>query len=144
MGLFVATLVCHGACTNEGDQVLRSSTAARATRPGTEGTTRSEPPDVVLDDVRYQCGATDAIVIGFEASADVPFTGLAELVVLGDTYGSIRVEVGSTPSEHLMDIDLSQEAFDARAGLVRVRSWDGTVVASERVVLRLENGVSCG
>lgn len=54
------------------------------------------------------------------------------------------VELGPTPSEYLMDIHLSQEAFDAGEGLVRVMSDDGSVVAKEPVVLRLEPGVGCG
>ena len=98
----------------------------------------------MLDNVRYDCGRTDATVIHFEATAETPFSGRADLVVLDDTFGSIGVDVGPTPSEYLMDTNLSQAAFDTGEGHVRVTSDDGSVVANEPVVLRLEPGVGCG
>lgn len=143
MGLVAATLIGTGACAAD-DAGSRGSTAVPSSRARTEQPTSGEQPNVVLDNVRYDCGPTDAIVIYFEAAAETPFSGRAELAVLDDTYGSVRVEVGPTPSEYLMDIHLSQEAFDAGEGLVRVTSDDGSVVAKEPVVLRLEPGVGCG
>lgn len=143
MSLVVAALVGTGACAAV-DDASRGSTAVPSSRPATERRAPSEQLDVVLDNVRYDCGPTDAPVVHFEATAETPFSGRADLLVLDDTFGSTEVDLGPTPSEYLMDTHLSQAAFDAGEGQVRVTSDDGTVVANEPVVLRLEPAIGCG
>ena len=143
MSLVAAALIGTGACATD-DDASRGTTAVPSSPPATERHASSEQLGVVLDNVRYDCGPTDATVIHFEATAETPFSGRADLVVLDDTFGSIGVDVGPTPSEYLMDTNLSQAAFDTGEGHVRVTSDDGSVVANEPVVLRLEPGVGCG
>jgi hypothetical protein len=143
VSLVAAALIGTGACAADGE-ASREATAVQSGRPATEPNAPRESLDVVLDDVRYDCGPTNATVIHFGASAETPFSGRADLVVLGDTLGSIDVDLGPRPSVYLMDIRLSQTAYDAGEGHVRVTSDDGSVVANEPVVLRLEPGIGCG
>lgn len=143
LSLVAAALIGTGACAAD-DPASRESSVDPSGRPAGSRNAPAEQPDVVLDDVRYDCGPTDATVIQFEATAETPFSGRADLVVLGETFGSIDVDLGPTPSVYLMDIRLSQTAYDARDGHVRVTSDGGSVVASEPVVLRLEPGIGCG
>jgi hypothetical protein len=138
-----AVLIGTCACAAD-DAASRGATAVPSSHLATEPNAPNEQPDVVLDDVRYDCGPTDATVIHFGATVETPFSGRADLVVLGDTLGSIDVDLGPRPSVYLMDIRLSQTAYDAGEGHVRVTSDDGIVVANEPVVLRLEPGISCG
>lgn len=142
LSLVAAVLIGSVACTND-EKGSRSSAAAPSSQLESDEATSTEAPKVLLDKVRFDCGPTDAIVISFEATAEAPFSGLAEFVVLGDAYGSVRVEAGPTPSEHVMDIDLSREAYEAGEGHVRVTSEGGSVVANEHVV-RPQPGVGCG
>jgi hypothetical protein len=138
-----AVLIGTCACAAD-DAASRGATAVPSSHLATEPNAPGEQPDVVLDDVRYDCGPTDATVIHFEASAATPLSGRADLVVLEETFGSIDVDLGPTPSVYLMDIRLSQAAYDAGDGHVRVTSDDGGIVANEPVVLRLEPGIGCG
>jgi len=142
LGLLASMLLagCVSENRRSGDPAERPPSSAGAEEPST--TTQRDR--VVLDQVRYECGPTDDTVVSFRAAATTEFSGTAELDVLGETFGSVDVELGSSPQEFTMEIDLSQMAFDNGRGVVRVTSEDAVFEASSPVVLRLEPGVGCG
>jgi hypothetical protein len=138
--LMIALLVGAVACSSDGEPPQR----ADVTSSSEAATSASTAADVVLDDVRYVCGPSDALVIRFRLSASTALSGAAHLLVLGEVYGTADVEVGTTPADYFMDINLSQAAFDEGQGEVRITSDSGQVVAIEPVTLRLPAGVECG
>lgn len=140
MRLVTALLVWAAACSSDGEPPQ----PVDATSSSESVPSAGSAVEVTLDNVRYGCGPTDATVIMFRLSSSTTLSGAAHLLVLGDIYGSAEVEIGTNPVDHLMDIDLSQDAYDEGQGEVRITSDSGQVVAAEPVTLRLAPGAGCG
>lgn len=135
------SLAAAAGCTTEDHA---DSTNATGSSTGPWSSPESGSQEVILDELRYECGPNDDTVVSFRLSADAPVSGTAQLVVHGETYGPLGVDIGPLPTAYTMEIDLTQDAYSDGEGEIRVQSGSGDLLATEPVQLRLPSGTGCG
>jgi hypothetical protein len=143
----VASVGVLAAGCSSGSERNDHNNAAEATTTRSTLAPSSEPvsEEVVLTDVVYECGPTDAPVVSIRAASTQALSAIAELVVLDQVFGSSGpIDLGSVPQVFTVDLQLTSEAYEFGAGEVRIRPTDSDEgLATSPVVLQLSGG-GCG
>ena len=123
-----------------------SGPSAEATRTTvTTSPIVAQSGDVTVVDAVYECGPTDVPAISVTATSTEARSVVADLVVNGEEFGpSDPVDIGPEPSKIHLSVKLSQAAYEAEIGEVRVRApREGGILATRPITLRLAYG-GCG